>query len=218
MRILLIEDDAVLGPAVREHLTADAHAVDLVMDLADARAAIGTVAYELVLLDLALPDGSGLELLRQMRAGRDWRPVIILTARDQISERIAGLQAGADDYLVKPFDLHELTARLQAVTRRATGTATPPLRLGSVELDLTGMQASVDGAEVILTAREWALVQRLAQRPGAVIGRDRLEETLYAFGSEVESNAVEAHVSRIRKKLGHEFIQTLRGLGYRLAG
>lgn len=218
MRFLLVEDDPGLGPAVREHLCLEGHAVDWARTLGDARAAIDGVAYDLVLLDLALPDGSGLELLRQMRGGRDWRPVIILTARDKISDRIAGLQAGADDYLVKPFDLHELTARLQAVTRRATGTATQVLRLGKVELDLATKRATVDGAEVFLTAREWAVVQRLAQRPGVVIDRARLEETLYAFGSEVESNAVESHVSRIRKKLGHDFIQTLRGLGYRVGG
>jgi DNA-binding response OmpR family regulator len=218
MRILLIEDDVALGPAVREHIALQGHAVDLFARLGDAAAAAASIPYDLILLDLALPDGSGLDLLRQLRGAGDWRPLIIMTARDQITDRIAGLQAGADDYLVKPFDLDELTARLQAVARRTSGTPEQRLRFGSVELNLAEPSAKVDGIDMPLTAREWALVRRLVQRPGLVATRQQLEEALYAFGAEVESNAVEVHVSRIRKKLGHGFIQTLRGLGYRVRG
>jgi len=216
VRILLIEDEAALAAAVAEHLRRDGHAVDLAGRLDDAAAALAGVDYGLLLLDLQLPDGQGLELLRRLRRAGDRRPVIVLTARDQVRDRIAGLDAGADDYLVKPFDLDELSARLGAVTRRAAGQASPRVRLGAVTLDLSTRQASFAGGAVELTAREWALVEALLRRPGALLSRAQLEDALYAFGAEVESNAVEVHVSRLRKKLGHDFIVTQRGLGYRL--
>ena len=216
MRVLLIEDEPNLGQAVREHIAGDGHAVDWVKRLDDAEAALRAVDYGLVLLDLHLPDGLGLDLLRDLRRRGDARPVIILTARDQVTDRITGLNAGADDYLIKPFDLSELSARVQAVARRYSGNPNPVFKLGAVEIDQTARILRHDGKAVDLTGREWALVEALLRRPTAVVSKERLEEALYAFGAEVASNAVEVHVSRLRKKLGHDFIRTLRGVGYRL--
>ena len=216
MRILLVEDEVALGRAVREHLVLAGHAVDLVGSCADATAALRLDDHALVLLDLGLPDGSGLDVLRGLRARRDWRPTIILTARDQISDRIEGLKAGADDYVVKPFDLGELLARVQAVARRTGTRPGGAFVAGDVRLHLEDRHAAVAGRDITLTAREWAILERLLQRPGAVVSRERLEEAIYAFGEEVESNAVEVHVSRIRKKLGAGLIDTLRGVGYRI--
>lgn len=217
MRILLIEDDHRLGEAVRDHLAAAGHGVDWMARLDDAGAATDTVVYDLILLDLHLPDGRGLDLLADLRRRGSQVPVIILTARDQVSDRIAGLNHGADDYLVKPFDLDELTARIAAVCRRYVGDPNPLRVLGPLEIDQPGRRIRVAGQAVDLTAREWALLDALAHRPGTVVAKERLEEALYAFGAEVESNAVEVHVSRLRKKLGRERIATVRGLGYRLA-
>ena len=216
MRILLVEDELGLGEAVQEHAASAGHAVDWMKTLEEAEHAALTVAYHLVLLDLALPDGSGLDLLRGLRGRGDKVPVIILTARDRISDRIAGLNAGADDYLVKPFDLDELSARILAVTRRYAGDPNPVLRLGDLEIDQTARSVSVAGVQTELTAREWAVLELLMRRPGALVSKDRIEDALYAFGAEIESNAVEVYVSRLRKKLGREAIHTVRGLGYRL--
>jgi two-component system OmpR family response regulator len=217
MRVLLIEDEPYLGQAVQEQVAADGHAVDWVMRLDEGEAALRAVDYGLVLLDLHLPDGRGLDFLKAMRRGGDPRPVIILTARDQISDRIEGLNAGADDYLVKPFDLDELSARVMAVSRRYAGNPNPLIELGAVKIDKAARCAWRDGRPVDLTKREWAIMDLLTQRAAAVISKERMEEALYAFGSEIESNTVEVHVSRLRKKLGHDVIQTLRGVGYRLA-
>jgi DNA-binding response OmpR family regulator len=216
MRLLLVEDDPMLGRAVRENLTLAGHAVDLVTGCAEAEAALLTGDHALVLLDLGLPDGSGLGLLQAMRRRGDWRPVIVATARDQITDRIEGLKAGADDYLVKPFDMAELLARIQAVARRAAGPPSRDYHWGKVVLSREDRRALLDGQEVVLTAREWAILDRLLQRPGAVVSRERIEEAIYAYGAEIESNAVEVHVSRIRRKLGTGLIETLRGVGYRV--
>jgi DNA-binding response OmpR family regulator len=216
VRILLVEDEGDLAAAVAEHIRGQGHAVDGVARLDEAAAALAAVDYDLVLLDLQLPDGQGLDLLRRLRRAGDRRPVIILTARDQVRDRIAGLDAGADDYLVKPFDLAELTARLGAVARRYSGDPSPLRRVGAVALDIARHQATLAGERVELTAREWALLEALLRRPGAIVSKARLEDALYAFGDEVESNAVEAHVSRLRKKLGRDIVVTQRGLGYRL--
>jgi two-component system OmpR family response regulator len=216
VRILLVEDDRMIGEAVRDHVAASFHAVDWVKNLADADAAAGPVEYGLILLDLQLPDGSGVDFLRRIRA-RDIRtPVIILTARDQISDRIEGLNAGADDYLVKPFNLGELEARIMAVARRYEANPHPILHIGDIEIDRPQHRLSVDGAPVILTSREWAVLDLLTARPGAIVSKDRIEEALYAFGSEIESNTVEVYVSRLRKKIGKERIRTARGIGYTL--
>jgi len=216
MRILLVEDDFGLSCAVQEHLRQQGHAVDTVRSLDEADCALHSVDYGLVLLDLRLPDGDGLGLLRAMRSRRDWRPTIVLTARDQVTDRIAGLQAGADDYMVKPFDLDELVARVAAVARRATAQPDADFRRGDVHLNLADRQADLGGEAIALTGREWAILERLLQRPGAVVSRERIEEALYAFGAEIESNAVEVYISRIRRKLGAGFIRTLRGIGYRV--
>lgn len=216
MRILLIEDDAALGEAVRDHLAAAGHAVDHAPSLAAAEAMLRAVPYDLLLLDLGLPDGDGQAFLRALRARGDVTPVIVLTARDRVSERIAGLEAGADDYLVKPFDLGELAARVAAVTRRYAGDPNPLLELGRLAIDRGRRIVLLDGRPVPLGRREWALLEALALRPGAIVAKERLEEILYPMGEEIESNAVEVAVSRLRKKLGAEVVETVRGLGYRL--
>lgn len=216
MRVLLIEDTVGLGQAVREQIAEDGHAVDWAQCLAEARASVRTTTYELLLLDLMLPDGSGLDFLRQRRAAGDATPVIILTARDQIAERIAGLNAGADDYLVKPFDLSELSARVAAVARRYSGNPNPLLQLGDLQIDLADHTIMRGESAVALTAREWALFEAFIQRPGALLSKSQLEERLYEFGAEIESNTIEVYISRLRKKLGRALIETVRGMGYRL--
>ena len=216
MRILLIEDEPSLGQAVREHVAATGHAVDHVLRLDDAKAALRAVDYGLVLLDLHLPDGRGLDLLKSLRSAGDKRPVIILTARDQIRDRIEGLNAGADDYLVKPFDLGELAARVAAVARRSAGDPSPVIRLGEIEIDQAGRVASRNGTRIDITGREWAVLDRLLSRRNQVVTKTQIEEALYPFGAEIESNAIEVHVSRLRKKLGRDVIETVRGVGYRL--
>lgn len=216
MRVLLIEDEPGLGQAVQEHIAAAGHAVDWVLRLDDAEASLRAVDYGLVLLDLHLPDGAGLDLLRTLRRRGDTRPVIILTARDQIRDRIDGLNAGADDYLVKPFDLDELRARVAAVARRYAGNPNPIVRLGALDIDQANRQISRDGKRIDLTGREWAILDQLLRRPAGIVTKEQLEEALYPFGAEVESNTIEVHVSRLRKKLGRDFVTTLRGMGYRL--
>ncbi len=216
MRILLVEDEPNLGAAVQEHVRQAGHAVDWFQRLGEADAAIRAVAYDALLLDLHLPDGKGLDFLRALRARRDALPVVILTARDQVSDRIEGLSAGADDYLVKPFDLDELNARLNAVARRYFGTTTTTQQFGPVEIELEARQVRLEGAEVDLTAREWAVLEVLLRRPNAIVSREQIEDALYAFAQEIESNAIEVYISRIRRKLGRDFVRTVRGLGYRL--
>lgn len=215
MRILLVEDDAAIGGAVRDHASADGHAVDWAKTLNAANDFAVVATYGLVLLDLQLPDGNGVSFLRSMRGRSDETPVIVLTARDQISDRIEGLNAGADDYLVKPFNLAELSARIHAVTRRYANHASPSLKFGSLTVRLAERHADLDGKVVDLTAREWSILERLLRRPGALVSKVQLEEALYEFGAEIESNAVEVYVSRLRKKLGAEKIATVRGVGYR---
>lgn len=216
MRILLIEDDTVLGAGVRDQIGAEGHSVDWVTRLDAAAEYLASAAYDLVLLDLMLPDGLGLPFLREIRRRGDVTPVIILTALDQISDRIDGLNAGADDYLVKPFDLSELSARLAAVGRRYAGNPNPLVHIGELEIDLAARSVRRNGKQVPLTAREWTLFDAFVQHPGQILSKTQLDERLYAFDTEVESNTIEVHISRLRKKLGKETIETLRGLGYRL--
>ena len=217
MRILLIEDDAVLGAAVRDQIAGDGHSVDWVQRLDAADAAIAGVSYDLVLLDLMLPDGRGIPFLRRLRARGAATPVIILTALDQVSDRIEGLNAGADDYLVKPFDLAELSARIGSVARRYGGNPHPLIVHGALQIDQAARSIHRDGTPVQLTAREWALLEAFLARPGQLLSKAQLEDKLYAFDAEVESNTIEVHISRLRKKLGADLIVTERGLGYRLA-
>jgi two-component system OmpR family response regulator len=216
MRVLVIEDDRVLGEAVREHVAASGHGVDWMKRIDEARGALATIPYDLVLLDLNLPDGRGMDLLRELRRGGSKVPVIVLTAMDQIASRIEGLNSGADDYLVKPFDLSELSARVAAVARRYGGNPNPLLRLGDLDIDLARRFVSVAGRPVDLTAREWAVLERLLRRPNAIIAKSEIEDSLYEFGAEIESNAVEVYISRLRKKLGRETIKTVRGVGYKV--
>lgn len=216
MRLLLIEDERDLGAAMAEQLAADGHAVDWVGRAEDARAALTGVDYRLVLLDLGLPDGDGLELLREWRRAGAKIPVIVLTARDQIRDRIAGLNAGADDYLVKPFDLGELGARVQAVARRSVGEPCPWFRHGALAVDRAAREVRVNDRPVLLTGREWSVLAMLVERPKTTVTRAQLDAALYRFGAEIESNAVEVYVSRLRKKLGPALIRTVRGVGYRL--
>ncbi|MCL7466506.1 response regulator transcription factor [Phaeovulum sp. NW3] len=216
MRILLIEDDAVLGAAVRDQIAGDGHSVDWVVRLDAADDAIRGAAYDLILLDLMLPDGRGIPFLRRLRARGDVTPVIILTALDQVSDRIEGLNAGADDYLVKPFDLAELSARIGSVARRYVGNPNPIITHGTLDIDLAARSIRRDGAPVALTAREWALFEAFLARPGQLLSKAQLEDKLYAFDADIDSNTIEVHVSRLRKKLGAGIIETERGLGYRL--
>ncbi|KAA1182120.1 response regulator transcription factor [Rhizobium tropici] len=214
MRILLVEDDDTIGGAVRDHIAAGPHAVDWVRNLTDADEVTSAVQYGLVLLDLQLPDGSGIDFLKRLRRRPNETPVIILTARDQISDRIEGLNSGADDYLVKPFNLGELTARILAVARRYTGSPQPTIRFADLEIDQPQRRVRLEGKDVVLTGREWAVLDLLVARPGAIVSKDKIEEALYAFGSEIESNTVEVYVSRLRKKIGRDRIRTARGVGY----
>lgn len=216
MRILLVEDDTVLGAAVRDHIVSDGHSVDWVKRLDAAGDALKSIAYDLILLDLMLPDGRGIVFLKGMRGRGDVTPVVVLTALDQVSDRIEGLNAGADDYLVKPFDLAELSARIGSVARRYSGNPDPLLHHGPLDIDLAARRVVLAGKAIQLTAREWALLEAFLSRPGQLLTKSQLEEKLYAFDSEVESNAIEVHVSRLRKKLGPGIVETERGLGYRL--
>ncbi len=216
MRLLLIEDDALIGSAVRDSLSADGHRVDWADRLADAEDHLAVADYDLILLDLMLPDGRGIPFLKARRAAGLKTPVMILTARDQISDRIEGLNSGADDYLVKPFDLDELSARLHAVHRRASNQPAPVLSFGDVEIEPAARRVTKAGRNVTLTSREWAVLDALSGAVGHVLSKSVIEDRLYGFGTDIESNAVEAHVSRLRRKLGRDLIVTERGLGYRL--
>jgi two-component system OmpR family response regulator len=216
VRILLIEDDAILGAAVRDQIAGDGHSVDWVQRLDAAEQAIALAAHDLLLLDLMLPDGRGIPFLRRLRSRGVKTPVMILTALDLISERIEGLNAGADDYLVKPFDLGELSARIGSVARRYSGNPNPILTHRALKIDLSGRVIERDGQPVSLTAREWVLFEAFLARPGQLLSKAQLEDKLYSFDDEIESNTVEVHISHLRKKLGAELIETERGLGYRL--
>ncbi|MDO5758132.1 MAG: response regulator transcription factor [Rhodobacterales bacterium] len=216
MRVLLVEDDTVLGEAVRDQIAADGHSVDWATRLDAAREYLDVASYDLILLDLMLPDGRGQPFLRALRGRGDVTPVMILTAMDQISDRIDGLNAGADDYMVKPFDLSELSARVGAVARRYAGNPNPLVTLADLKIDLAMRSVLRSGKPVPLTAREWVLLEALIQRPGQLLSKAQLEERLYSFETEIESNTIEVHVSRLRKKLGRERIETVRGMGYRL--
>ncbi|SAL63295.1 response regulator [Caballeronia humi] len=216
MRVLLVEDDPLLGQAVRDQITRDGHSTDYVTTLGDARRYVQAANYDLILLDLLLPDGKGIDFLRELRVSGSSVPVVILTALDQVANRIAGLNAGADDYLVKPFDLSELTARVNAVARRYSGNPNPFVTLGNLQIDLAAHSIRREGRSISLTASEWALLEALIQRQGMILSKAQLEERLYSFNAEIGSNTIEVHMSRLRKKLGGDLIETARGLGYKL--
>jgi two-component system response regulator QseB len=216
LRILLVEDDDMLGDAVCEALRQKSYVVDWVHDGEAARAALSTSSFSALVLDLGLPDGDGLSVLRWLRQSGRTTPVVIVTARDRLSDRIGGLDAGADDYLVKPFDIDELGARLRAITRRADGCADSVLTAGEVVLDLRQRQVSYQGAPAPLTAREYAVVELLMRKGGCLVTRAEIEEELYGFDDHIASNAIEVHIHNLRRKLGPRFITNLKGRGYRV--
>ena len=214
MRILLAEDDRMIGASVQKGLRQDGFTVDWVQDGRAAELALTEGVHDVLLLDLGLPRKQGLEVLEAMRRRGDTRPVLIVTARDAVADRVAGLDAGADDYVVKPFALDELAARIRALLRRQTGRADPVLAYGDIELRPATRETRVRGEPVALSPREFAILQALLARPGAVLSRAQLEEKLYGWEDEVESNAVEVHLHNLRRKLGAELIRNVRGVGW----
>ena len=214
MRVLLVEDDPMIGSVVQQELRDASYAVDWVIDGAAALTTLGALSYSLVLLDLGLPRTDGMAVLRAMRAANIAVPVLVLTARDSTADLIAGLDGGADDYLVKPFQMSELLARMRALVRRSENTAGPLLSNGLVALDPATHEASAGGVQVRLTGREFALLHALLVRPGAILSRGELENRIYGWNEEVESNAVEFLIHALRKKLGAETIKNVRGVGW----
>ncbi|TAK67034.1 MAG: response regulator transcription factor [Betaproteobacteria bacterium] len=214
MRLLLVEDDPMIGESVRKGLQQDDFAVDWVQDGRAAELALETNPYDTLLLDLGLPGKDGLEVLASLRRRGNPIPILVLTARDAVADRVKGLDAGADDYLVKPFDLEELAARIRALLRRKSGRADPLIRMGKLILNPATHEVSLDGKSIPLSAREFGLLHALVERPGAVLSRAQLEEKLYGWGHEVESNTVEVYIHSLRRKLGAAFILNVRGVGY----
>jgi two-component system response regulator QseB len=216
VRILLVEDDDMLGEAVRDGLRQEGYVVDWVQDGGAALAALSTSSPGALVLDLGLPTGGGISVLRWLRQNGRATPVIIVTARDRVTDRIAGLDAGADDYLIKPFDIDELCARLRAITRRTDGSAETTLTAGEVVLDLRQRLVTYRGEPAGLTAREYAVVELLMRRAGCLVTRTEIEEELYGFEDSIASNAIEVHIHNLRRKLGQRFITNLKGRGYRV--
>lgn len=214
MRLLLVEDDPMIGEAVQDLLRAEHYAVDWARDGDAADTALRTQPYDLVLLDLGLPKRDGLTVLRDLRARKIRTPVVVATARDAVAQRIEGLDAGADDYVLKPYDLDELLARIRALLRRAAGRAEPVYEHKGVCINPATREATVQGVPVVLSAREWAVLEPLIARPGMVLSRQQLEDKLYGWGDEVSSNAVEVYIHGLRKKLGAEVLLNVRGVGY----
>ncbi|WP_313393080.1 winged helix-turn-helix domain-containing protein [Sphingobium yanoikuyae] len=217
MRILVIEDDEILRDGIAAGLGLEGFEVDSVVNCTDARAAVATQDHAAIVLDIGLPDGSGLELLTEWRRAGVKTPILLLTARNLIGDRIDGLDGGADDYLGKPFDLGELSARLRALLRRSSGRAENGISLGDLTIDEACRTVAVAGEEVALSRREYAILHALASHPGHVLSRGQLEDRIYGWQDEVESNAVEVHIHKLRAKLGRERIETVRGEGYRIA-
>lgn len=216
MRLLLVEDDGMIGKAMRQGLQAAGFTVDWVEDGRAASAALDTGLYDLAVLDLGLPGQDGMAVLRQLRARRQTVPVLIATARDAVADRIAGLNAGADDYVLKPFDLDELVARVRALLRRRSGGGLPLLQCGRLSLDPVRREVLLAGHSVDLSAREFGLLEALMQQPGAVLSREKLENSMYGWNEEVASNAVEVHLHHLRRKLGAGTIRNVRGVGYKV--
>lgn len=217
MRVLVVEDDEVLLDGLQVGLGMSGFTVEPVMSCADASTALRSSAFDAVVLDLMLPDGSGLDVLAEMRKRRSPEPVLLLTARDAVSDRIAGLDAGADDYLGKPFDLNEVDARLRALIRRASGHSSATLQWGEIILDPASMAVSRDGEAMRLSRREFSILHALIDRPGQILSKTQLEERLYGWQEDIESNAIEVHVHNLRAKLGPGVVEMVRGVGYRLS-
>ena len=217
MRVLVVEDDPMIGRAVVAGLQQGGYTVDWVRDGADAELALANGVYELALLDLGLPRRDGLDILRSVRRSGHKLPVVIITARDAVADRVTGLDNGADDYLVKPFDLDELLARARAVIRRHEGRSSPQIACGALTVDPVKRQVTFRGAAVDLSAREFAVLEALMKEPGAVVSREKLEDAVYGWGEEVGSNSIEVHLHHLRRKLTPELIRNVRGVGYRIA-
>ncbi len=217
MRVLVVEDDPMIGRAVADGLQGEGHAVDLARDGTAAELALLHGPYDLAVLDLGLPRKDGFEVLKSLRRARIEVPVLIITARDAVADRIAGLDHGADDYLVKPFDLDELLARARAVVRRRAGRVSPEIAYGALTLDPVKRAVSWRGNRVELSAREFAVLEALMREPGAVVSRSKLEDSVYGWGEEVGSNSVEVHLHHLRRKLDPALIRNVRGVGYRVA-
>lgn len=215
MRLLLLEDDAILGEALRDYLRAEGHVVDWFTRLQQAQWA-SSEPYDALLVDWQLPDGSGVDWVRQLRAQGLALPILVMTARDLLADRIQGLDSGADDYLVKPFEPEELVARIRAVRRRSAAQGAPRMRLGALEIDSTAREVWRDGQRVELTLREWALLDALVTRAGRLVAKQDLEALIAGFDGHVSGNTLEVHVYNLRRKLGHEVIQTVRGRGYQV--
>jgi two-component system response regulator QseB len=216
VRLLLVEDDAMIGEAIRTGLKLDGFVVDWVHDGESAEQALRQERYDLLMLDLGLPRKEGLPLLTGLRQRDAALPVLIITARDAVADKVAGLDAGADDYLVKPFNLEELAARVRALLRRKAGRLSPKIQHLSITVDPASHQVMSDGRQVALSPKEFALLMLLLERPGTILSRAQLEERLYGWGEEVESNAIEVHIHGLRRKLGADFILNVRGVGYRV--
>ncbi|KPX27563.1 DNA-binding response regulator [Pseudomonas syringae pv. delphinii] len=216
MRLLLVEDDRAIGHGIRVALNTEGYTLDWLEDGLSALHALRSEPFDLLLLDLGLPRMDGFDLLRQLRAEELALPVLILTARDGTADRIAGLDAGADDYLIKPFDVDELKARVRALLRRSQGRAQPLLEHAGISLDPASQQVSFQGSEVLMTPMEYQLLHQLMIRPGNVVTRERLSNTLYGWQDKVESNTLEVLIHNLRKKLSTELIRTVRGVGYLL--
>ncbi len=216
MRLLVVEDDPVLADGLKAGLRLAGATVDALENCADARAALEVAQFDAIVLDVMLPDGSGLDLLKELRAGGDRTPVLLLTALDDVTNRINGLDTGADDYLGKPFDLGELAARIRAIARRGEGRAAPLLNCGAIVLDPARLTAQAQGRLISVSPRECAVLAALMERPGVILSKTEIEDRLYGWQEEIDSNAIEVHVHNLRAKLGRETIETVRGLGYRM--
>jgi two-component system OmpR family response regulator/two-component system response regulator QseB len=214
VRVLIVEDEVKLAALIRRGLRDEGMLADVAVKGEDALWMAGATAYDAIVLDVMLPGLDGFAVCRRLRHDGVWSPVLMLTARDAVADRIDGLDAGADDYLVKPFELDELSARMRAVLRRHSGRAQPLLSHGGVTLDPATRQVARDGVPVLLSAREFAVLEALMARPGALLSRAQLEDRLYGWGEEIESNAVSVYVHQLRRKLGADFIRTVRGVGY----
>ena len=216
MRLLLVEDDPMIGASVQSGLRQEGHTVDWVRDGAAAELAVANGVHEMILLDLGLPRKSGLELLSLLRRKGLALPVLVITARDSVADRVKGLDAGADDYLVKPFDLDELSARIRALMRRQAGRASPVIEHGPLSLNPATHEVTLNGTPVNLSGREFALLHALLEQPGMPLSRAQLEERIYGWYEEIESNAIEVYIHSLRRKLGTEWVRNVRGVGYRV--
>ncbi|MFZ6770311.1 response regulator [Undibacterium sp. Di26W] len=214
MKVLLVEDDPMIGENIQIALESESNLVDWLTSGEAAEAALQIHSYDVLLLDLSLPQRDGMDILKALRKRGDALPVLVMTARDTVAQRVQGLHAGADDYLIKPFDLDELIARMHALLRRSRGRVDSSYVCGEVEVDSTTRQVFNGKEQVILSAREWTILDALIARPGAILSRSRLEELLFGYTSEIESNAVEVYIHGLRKKLGQKFIVNVRGVGY----